>query len=238
MKSNCLYLALDFITIAIPLACSFYPKANFSKKWKYVWPSILATSIIFILWDIVFTEKGIWGFNPRYVLGIYLYNLPMEEVLFFICIPYACMFLYEALKVLIKTDWLGDFASTISIILCIFLISLGLLNMQRSYTSYTFIVTGSFLGCIQLIWRQTFLGRFFVSFLFTLVPFFIINGILTGGMTSEPVVWYNPSEMIGIRIFTIPFEDIFFGMLLLLVNIFLFEHLQKDATKITGTFEN
>jgi len=227
VKSNYLYLFLDIISVLFPVAFSFHQKFNFSKKWKYLWPSILTTAGIFILWDMVFTEKGVWGFNPDYIIGVYLYNLPLEEVLFFICIPYACVFTYEALNYLNKKDWLGHFAPNITATLCLFLISMGLVNVQRSYTCVTFIVTGTFLGGLQWIERPKFLGRFYVSFIVTLLPFFIINGILTGSFISEPVVWYNSKETLGVRIGTIPFEDIFYGMLLLLVNIWLFEKLQR-----------
>ena len=42
-------------------------------------------------------------------------------------------------------------------------------------------------------------------------------------LTYLPVVEYNQAEIIGIKIYTIPFEDIFYGMLLVLLNILLFE---------------
>lgn len=231
MKSNYLYLFLDLISILFPLAFSFYPKANFSKKWKYLWPSIFITAMIFIVWDIAFTHQGIWGFNPKYILGIYLYNLPIEEVLFFVCIPYACIFVYEALNHLIKKDWLGAHASRISAVLCLPLLSIGMLSIRHWYTSFTFITTSVFIATVQWIWRRSFLGRFYFSFVFVLIPFFIINGILTGSFIAEPVVWYNMQETLGITIATIPLEDVFYGMLLLLMNTSLFESMQKNAVK-------
>jgi lycopene cyclase domain-containing protein len=56
-----------------------------------------------------------------------------------------------------------------------------------------------------------------------------VNGILTGTGIEEPIIWYNNDENLGIRIGTIPIEDIFYGMLLVLLNISLFEFFQKKA---------
>jgi lycopene cyclase domain-containing protein len=54
-----------------------------------------------------------------------------------------------------------------------------------------------------------------VSFLVCLLPFLIVNGLLTGAATTLPVVWYNPAEFSGWRIITIPVEDLFYNFDLL-----------------------
>ncbi|HMW27388.1 MAG TPA: lycopene cyclase domain-containing protein, partial [Ferruginibacter sp.] len=64
---------------------------------------------------------------------------------------------------------------------------------------------------------------FLVSYLVCLVPFLIVNGFLT----ALPVVRYNDVENLGIRIHTIPFEDSFYGMLLVLMNIVIYEKLKS-----------
>jgi lycopene cyclase domain-containing protein len=52
---------------------------------------------------------------------------------------------------------------------------------------------------------------------------FIVNGILT----SKPVVVYNNLENMNIRIGTIPVEDFFYNMTLLLMNIGLYEWFKR-----------
>ena len=227
MNSHYLYLLIDFLTILFPMAFSFHPKGNFSKKWKYLAPAICIPAMMFIVWDMAFTKMGVWGFNPNYVVGFYVYNLPIEEILFFICVPYACVFTYEALNYLVKKDMMGKQTTLISALLSMSLLTIGFLNTDRWYTGLTFIACAIFIALLQWKWKMPFLGRFHFSFLFILIPFFIVNGMLTGSGLDEPVVWYNESEMLGLCMGTIPIEDTFYGMLLLLMNISIFESRQN-----------
>ena len=64
-----------------------------------------------------------------------------------------------------------------------------------------------------------------------LLPFFIVNGLLTGTSLESPIVWYDNNENLGTRILTIPVEDIFYGMLLIMLNISLFKHFQSSSFK-------
>jgi len=220
-----LYLSIDFLSLLFPLAFSFYPQANFSKKWKFLIPGLLAGAIPFVTWDIYFTSLGVWGFNPNYVSGIYFFNLPIEEVFFFFCIPYACVFTYEAVNYFSTQKIIPDIASNlISDILIFGSLILGAIYHDRWYTSVTFFSVGVFLILLRRIWNVDYLSKFYFAFAFILIPFFIVNGILTGTGLEDPVVWYNNKENMGIRLGTIPAEDVFYGMLLLLINISVFEY--------------
>jgi lycopene cyclase domain-containing protein len=104
---------------------------------------------------------------------------------------------------------------------------MGAVNIDKWYTSTTFLSLSLFLVCLHFMKWDSFLGRFYFTYLFLLIPFFIVNGILTGSGIDEPVVWYNNAENLGWRIATIPIEDIFYGMLLIAMNISIFERLQR-----------
>jgi lycopene cyclase domain-containing protein len=183
--------------------------------------------VIFIIWDEFFTQLGVWGFNPDYLTGIYIGNLPLEEILFFICIPYACVFTYEALNYLLPKDYLKPFERIISVVLIFGLVLIGIFNYDKWYTATTFFSMAAFLLVVQFVIKAAFISRFYFAYIFILIPFFIVNGILTGTGIEKPVVWYNNAENLGIRLGTIPAEDVFYGMLLLMMNVFIFEYLQR-----------
>ncbi len=223
------YLLINFFAILIPFIVSFDKRNYFFSRWKYLFPAIAVTGLFFILWDILYTSLGIWGFNPRYLTGIYIFNLPVEEVLFFITIPFATVFTYDTLIYLVKNDYLRKASRTISFTLVTLLFVVAVFNLSKLYTSVTFLLTASFILFHELVIKPTYLGRFYFSFLVLMVPFFIINGILTGSFIEEEVVWYDNSHNLSFRLFTIPVEDLFYGLLLILMNITLFEYFKKKG---------
>jgi lycopene cyclase domain-containing protein len=229
LKSKYVYLCINILSFIVPFIFSFYPKANFSKKWRYVLPAITISALIFIIWDAVFTQLGIWGFNPRYTMELSVVGLPLEEILFFFCIPYACLFTYFALNHLIEKDYLFPHQELITSLLIVLLFIFGLYYIQLAYTAVTFFFTAIFLTFSLLKLRMWFMGRFYFAFAVILIPFLMINGILTGSFTDEPVVWYNNDENLGIRLGTIPVEDIVYGMLMILLPITLWEKLEQAA---------
>jgi lycopene cyclase domain-containing protein len=221
-----LYLTIDLLTILIPLVGSFYSKAPFYKKWKFLWIAILIPGIIFLVWDEVFTRANVWGFNSKYLTGYYIGTLPIEEVLFFICIPYACVFTYFALNHLIERDYLFPHHELISSALIILLLVAGIYHVEKWYTGVTFVGLGLLLAYQMLKLRPRYMGRFYFAYFMILIPFFIVNGILTG-LLGDAVVWYSDRHTLSIRLGTIPLEDVFYAMMLILMNVGIFEWLQE-----------
>jgi lycopene cyclase domain-containing protein len=174
----------------------------------------------------------VWGFNEEYLSGLYVGTLPIEEVLFFICIPYACVFTYEAFNILIKRDYLQNLQKAISIVLILISLLVGLSNDSKWYTCTTFLGLAAYLFLLQFVWKVSYLGRFYFSWCILLVPFFIVNGVLTGSWIESPVVWYNDAENLGIRIGTIPLEDLFYGMFLIMMSVSLFEWVRGRSTSL------
>jgi lycopene cyclase domain-containing protein len=83
---------------------------------------------------------------------------------------------------------------------------------------------------LRKYFRHFHLTAFLIAYLIILVPFLVVNGFLT----AIPVVLYNDAENLGLRIYTIPFEDVFYGMLLVMMNVAGFEWLRRRGKNLAG----
>ncbi len=179
----------------------------------------------YISWDIIFTENGFWGFNEAYITGYSLAGLPLEEWLFFICIPYACLFTHYALRYFFPDL---SFSKKNTSIFYVSLQSVLIITLWYYYDRwYTLINFGYTILLLGLVYNYApkKLAQFLPTFLIILFPFFLINGILTGTGIQDQVVWYNDSENIGIRISTIPIEDSMYALGMLLTVYVIMEWL-------------
>lgn len=220
-----IYLYLNICTFLFPFLLSFDRRVQFYKNWRYLFPAMTINGVIFIAWDAFFTRYGVWGFNNDYLVGIYLFNLPLEEVLFFVTVPYACVFIYECLNAYIKRDFLQRLALPLTIFLVIISIVVGVMHWRQLYTSVTFLLLPVVYLIHYRLFKTTLLGRFYLAYLVHLVPFLLVNGVLT----ALPVVWYNNDHNLGIRLTTIPIEDTLYSMVMLLITITAYEYFRHKG---------
>lgn len=217
-----LYLIINLFTISYPLAQSFERRLQYYKRWKALLPAMSITAAFFLVWDVWFTHLGVWGFNERYLTGIYVSLLPMEEWMFFFTVPFASIFIYECVWYFLPTVENFKGLSTSSIVLGIILIITAIIFSTQAYTFCNFLFAGIFLvfvGWKNPVWQ----AKFWTGYFLVLIPFLVVNGILTGSFIEEPVVWYNNQENFGIRLLTIPIEDTIYALLLLLMNVYFYE---------------
>lgn len=223
-----LYLIINLASISIPFVFSFHPKLNFYKNWIDFFKSNFIVSFVFILWDILYTNIGVWGFNSEYLIGVNFFKLPIEEYLFFLCIPYSCLFTWHCFEILIKRPLFTKIEKHISFFLILCSTIVAILNYDRLYTTVTFALLAISIFYFKYILKVKWLGKFYFTYLILIIPFLIVNGKLTGYGLDKPIVWYNDFENIGFRLLTIPIEDIFYGMLLILLHVFFYNYFKSD----------
>lgn len=210
-------------SILIPFILSFDKKVAFYRNWKWLFPSTLISAVVFIIWDIYFTKHDVWWFNKDFVTGLFIKGLPVEEWLFFIIIPYCCLFIYEVSRAYLKKEW-KSFIVPVNIILFIIFLTITILSIDRIYTAVNFGMAACIIGLqFFLKTHKTWMFHFYVAYALSLIPFFLVNGVLTG----MPVVSYNDEENLAIRIYSIPIEDFAYLVNLLLMNLTLYEYFKS-----------
>jgi len=224
------YLLINFLTVLFPVILSFDKRVKFFQSWKYIFPGLFISGLLFLFWDYLFTIYGVWSFNADYIRGIYFLNLPLEEILFFVTVPFACIFIYECLNYYIKRDLLKQISVYITFTLICLCAVLLVFFYDKVYSLITFGLLLVILLFAQFVFKLAFLSRFYLAYLVSMIPFYIVNGLLT----SIPVVLYNNEENMSFRVGTIPFEDHFYSMAMLMLNIMFFEYFRKRAAKTNG----
>ena len=208
-----LYSFILFFSVIVPFIFSFHKSLRFHLHFKSFFLGLIGMLLIFIPWDIWFTSLGIWGFNPKYLTGLYFFNLPIEECLFFICIPFCCIFTYHVVWTLSKNKSIKPMKKTCWIISFTLLLAGVLLN-DMMYTACTFVGLS-----IAMLIAPYYVNMkvFFKTYLILLFPFLVVNGLLTGSFIEDQIVWYDDNNNISLRILTIPVEDFFYSFFMLLI---------------------
>ena len=228
MDKNYTYLLINILTVFFPVILSFDKKVHFYKKWKFILPGLIISGLLYLVWDYIFTVQNVWSFNPMYILGINFFNLPLEEILFFITVPFACIFIYECINTYFNPQINPKISKTISYVLIAFSAVLLFIYYDRLYSLINFSTLVIILIFTLVKKIKLDMGKFYIAYLISLIPFYIVNGILT----AIPIVLYNNTQNMGLRIGTIPFEDHFYAMSLILLNLIFFEHFRNRKQNI------
>lgn len=228
------YSLILFFTVIICFIASFDRRIRFNRYFGAYIKSAVLAAIPLISWDVLFTATGVWWFNTDYTLGIVIAGLPLEEWLFFIFIPFSCVFTYFCFDKFFKLGWLSSFNNLIVFVSLIVCVVIALLHYDKIYTLVTAITTSATLIYLHFIARADWIGKASLVFTILMLGFFPVNGVLTGTGLETPIVNYNPGDFLGIRILTIPIEDAVYGYTQFLLVLYFFEkfkHTHDESKK-------
>ncbi|MEP7196795.1 MAG: lycopene cyclase domain-containing protein [Saprospiraceae bacterium] len=204
------FLPVFIISLLFPF---FSTRWSFYKAWTF---PIVGVSILFVIWDIIFSRLGVWGFNQEHLLGIGIINFPIEELLWFPIIGYCSLFIHALVaksKLKLRNYWW--------VIILIILTMIGFIGsyQDRFYTAFSAWVVLITIWLFYALKMEDLFDKFFVSFGVILIPMILADGYLTGMFTDQATVQYNPLEFSGIRLISIPIEDFFFGFAFLAIIV-------------------
>jgi lycopene cyclase domain-containing protein len=106
----------------------------------------------------------------------------------------------------------------------------GILSLRLTYTGVVLIASGAVLAGAELLSPSSLRSRtFWIALGITYIPFMIANGILTG----LPVVIYDDSRNLGIRVGSIPVEDFFFSFAMLVASFIAFDGFESRRGRVS-----
>jgi lycopene cyclase domain-containing protein len=226
---NYAYLFFNIVVLLPVVVLSLTTDVKPHRHWQALLGAYIVVSLPFILWDVWAAQAGHWGFSSVYITNSRFMHLPLEEILFFITVPFAMMYVWGVIKKFVadravRTVWpllMLSISAAISV-------AILMLYFSNGYTRSAMIVALFAIGvvaCSKLVFTQ----RFWTFQLVLLGIFLIANGFLT----ALPVITYGDASIIGARIFSIPLEDFFFNFAFL--NLFLLTFNRLDIRTQTLT---
>lgn len=96
------YLSLMAGCIALTLPLELVLHARVYRRFGRLVRALWLPVATFVVWDSVAIHRGHWRFNPRYVTGWRVGNVPVEEVAFFVVIPICALLTLEACRWLVE----------------------------------------------------------------------------------------------------------------------------------------
>lgn len=217
------YLLFNLIVVLGPIAASFDKRVHFANKWRHAFPAITLAAIPYIVWDALVTGRH-WVFNAATISGFSPFGLPIEEIFFFFTVPFASLFMWEVISSYIPKQ---EVSSKGMVGVFRGLLLAGIILYSQGDKEYTAFALGA-LGIVGILddilpvklfpQKRTFLYVLAVS---------VCNGVFNGYLTSRPVVVYDNTYNLGIRLGTIPVEDFFYGLSLILLATIFYELLKK-----------
>ena len=217
MKST--YLLLNFFTIIIPLVRSAENRLRFYTRWKFLFPGMIFTAVFFLTWDYFKTRYGVWGFNDKYIIGPRFLGMPFEEFLFFFTVPYACVFIYEAISHFFDEKIKDGISRYFTWVLSAVSFAVSFFFFNKAYTFSVLFIGGLIFPVAAWMLKGNGLNKFYITYAISILPMLVVNGFLT----ALPVVIYNNNENLNFRIGTIPVEDFAYSAILLVMNIALYQ---------------
>lgn len=213
------YLLVNLGLLLIPVLLFTIKPLQFTVNSKFI---ILAPLICLFTFSVpteFLTRMKVFVFNPPYLTGITLWELPVEELLMLFVMPLCGLAVYLFINYRYPKNNLEKYSLAISNMLLGICIAMLYFGHKKEFTLLTFAILLVFVIYIEYVNKIRFMYKFYRAFVVTLLPFYVVYGILT----VLPVIQYTDTETLNFNVFHIPFESHFYLMSMLLLTIYVYE---------------
>jgi len=222
---NITYLLVNLGLLLLSALLFSGRQLNFALNSKYIILAVLINVFAFSISTEFLSQFKVLVFNPPYLTGMMLWQLPIEELLLLMMLPLCGLAIYLFLNVRYPDQQLEKYSLAVSHIVLGICIAMLFFGHQKLYTLFTFVILLVLLLYIEYVNKIRFMYRFYRAYLVSLIPFYIVYGILT----SAPVLQYTNSETLDFNLVNIPFENHFYYLSMLLLSVYLFELFKSRA---------
>lgn len=208
MKKH-LYTLIALAILAGPLALSFDNRVHFWTHWPAAGLSLVLSGVLYLFWDSLVVRRGDWTFNPAFTGRFRIFHLPLGELLFFVAVPYACLFLFEVVRSYFPSVELIRVTSGSLAFGALVFVGASWFFRHQGYTFLAFLSVAIFLSTLGFT-HPTLAGRseFWIWWAFCFGGFVLVDGVYT----ALPTIWYNPNAVTGLRVGPIPVEDFLYNL--------------------------
>jgi len=92
------YLAIEVVVLSFFLLLESILDLALWKSWRHQAAFFLVTGVVALSWDSFAIWRGHWTFDPRFLVGVQVGNLPLEEVFFAVIVPYVVLVIHGAVQ--------------------------------------------------------------------------------------------------------------------------------------------
>jgi lycopene cyclase domain-containing protein len=92
------YLLVLAACVLGTLPLEFALCARVYRRWQRALLAVLPVAAVFVVWDYFAFRAGWWFFDSRYLVGVFVGRLPIEELLFFLVVPICGILTFEAVR--------------------------------------------------------------------------------------------------------------------------------------------
>lgn len=224
---NYTFLVIDLLLLVLPVILFSLKKMEFAVNSKFIILAVLINVFAFSVPTEFLTQLKVIVFNPPYLTGMTLWELPVEELLLSLILPLTGIAIYLFLNTRYPDNTPEKYSLAVSNIMLGICIAMLYFGHQKLYTVFTFSILLVFIVYIEFVNKIRFMYRFYRAYLVSLIPLYLVYGALT----SIPVVQYTVAETLDFNLVHIPFETHFYFMGMMLLSVYLYEVFKNRARK-------
>jgi lycopene cyclase domain-containing protein len=99
------YLILMGLCLVVTLPLEFLFGARVWRRPRRLLSAMAVPVAVFVVWDVVAIARDHWSYSSKYVTGWNLpFDLPVEELAFFLVIPICSLLTLEAVRRVLRRD--------------------------------------------------------------------------------------------------------------------------------------